>query len=194
MDAVEARSFALAAFLAAGLVLALVVAPSQHRESIPTRPILSESEAVLAVENYVNSTIRGYAGFEIPVNNGERYAPVTPEIVKPGIGLPLIYFHPNGTEYFINSTTHQITDSCETFIHRCTVHSFSNSTNGRLAYFVDSQVLSNYSFAGGQQKCNLSSVFTFVDANTGAILESNLNSYRTIDNGMMKECFANGGS
>lgn len=78
--------------------------------------------------------------------------------------FPLIYLHPNGTQYYINSTTSEIESSCNPSTSACLVYGqdIRDAISGRLTYLVD--------LVWFHEKGHSSSAIYHVDAKTEEIV------------------------
>jgi hypothetical protein len=178
-----AGAIALIAILALGVLFALVYASDVLRNMILTHPSISKLQAIEAAANYSKTHVKGFTGLTIYDAKIGGYRLGYPYTDAPLYSTKLIYVHPNGTEYFINPKDDVIAGSC--LPTNCGYGpgisgygiNLVNSTEdrGRLIYFIDGAVQSNYSDTSlgpyHPQSC-LEVGFFDIDAMTGQLISS----------------------
>jgi hypothetical protein len=147
------------------LILLSVSQYSAQHPSISTVPSASEAQAVKAVQDDLQSR---EADFKNPTIYVSDVGYMTfQELQAKGYHLPLVYSHPNGTLFFINSTTHEISSKCTPSEQNpnCSWSKlFAEKTAAKLAYGVDI-----YWF---NQKGIATSDYYLVEAKSGDVLFS----------------------
>jgi len=187
-----ARSILLIMILTLCTMVALIYISEQLPSVILTHPSLSEVQAAASLSTNLKENIKGYQGLTLYNYSIGRYNIPYPAASEEYLSLPLIYIKPDGTEVFVNSTDPTLNGFCYTkLLINCHFNIVTNATRGKLLYLFDAGVITNQTFLntlGERQTCEIS-LAAVVDANTGEILRSNLEYYRTV----VKEadCFAN---
>jgi hypothetical protein len=142
-----------------GFVLLLIVVINQHFSSIPTVPVLTEARAI----DIMKADVKERDGDDVIILLYGRDSNGPDNVNRP---LLLVYYDPDkDLVYYINGTSHAISNSCIPSPACLNVHNrgIDKAVADRLAYIVDGR----YSGEGKSAPA-----FYFIDAMSGEVVWS----------------------
>lgn len=114
MKANKNASYVIAGIAAAAaglLILYFAVFSPRPESEIITDPRITQEEAIDIVSNDLRNRYPGFEDSDLILFASGKPQSVK-EFLQSGSQLPLIYYHPNGTQFRIDSDTHTIKSSC----------------------------------------------------------------------------------
>jgi hypothetical protein len=146
--------------VALAIIISVLYFSGQSSGRIPTKPAISEDEAIMTAESDLKNRVDG-------VDVVLFFPRDSPEPQTGNMQLPLFFVDNSGILYRINATNSQIYSSCnisEGGTCLSTDSDLNESTKGKLVYHIDG----SYNTTDGRS----SPTYYFVDANTGKIIFS----------------------